>query len=92
MVPLKILNPTQTAVTIHKGIPIGEFQILGAESQVHGTNLDERSSSGESLSCSHVNYETNNSKQQSDAEFLSIFNCIPMTGPRTKSRKLKHWY
>ena len=37
MVPMKILNPTLTSLTIHKGKPVGEFQILDGESQIHNT-------------------------------------------------------
>ena len=37
MVPMKILNPTPTPLSIHKGKPVGEFQILDGESQIHNT-------------------------------------------------------
>ena len=37
MAPMKILNPTSTPITIHKGKPVGEFQILDGESQIHNT-------------------------------------------------------
>ena len=37
IVPMKILNPTPIPRAIHKGKPVGEFQILDGESQIHNT-------------------------------------------------------
>ena len=37
MVPMKILKPTLTPLNIHKGKPVGEFQILNGESQMQNT-------------------------------------------------------
>ena len=39
MVPMKVLNPTPSPLTIHKGKPVGEFQILDGKSQIHKLNL-----------------------------------------------------
>ena len=37
MVPIKILNPTPNPLNIHRGKPVGEFQILDGDTQIHGT-------------------------------------------------------
>ena len=44
MVSIKILNPTSNPLTIHKGNPIGEFQILDGEIQIHCTEPGKSSS------------------------------------------------
>ena len=55
MIPIKILNPTPNSLTIHKGKPIGEFQILDEKTQIHGTEPGKLPS-GISHFCSHASF------------------------------------
>ena len=84
MVPIKILNPTPNPLTIQKGKPIGEFQILDWDTQIHGTEPG-KSPSGMSHYCSHASFQNNDTTKQKNADFLS--NYKQMSGQRTKSRK-----
>ena len=72
MVPMKILNSTQTPPTIYKGKPVGEFQILDGEIQIHNIEPGEKNS-GVSHYCSNVSFQSNDTKKQSNVDFLSNF-------------------
>ena len=72
IVPMKILNPTPTPRAIHNGKPVGEFQILDGESQIHNTERG-KPPSGMSYYCSNASFKSNDTKKQSNFEFLSNF-------------------
>ena len=70
MVHMKISNPKPTPLTIQKGKPIGKFQILDGESQIHNT-LPGKTPSGIANYCFHARCQYNDTKKQSNVEFLS---------------------
>ena len=72
MVPIKILNPTPNPLTIHKGKPIGRFQVLAEACQIHSAE-PEKSSPGVSPACAQASFQTNDRKKQSSYEFSSNF-------------------
>ena len=72
MVPIKILNSTPNPLTIHKGKPIGRFQILAGACQIHSAE-PEKSSPGVSPACAQASFQNNDRKKQSSYEFLSNF-------------------
>ena len=88
MVPIKILNPTPNSLTIHKGKPIGEFQILDEKTQIHGTEPG-KSPSGISHFCSHASFQINDIRKQKDADFLSNFELHANEWSKDQEQKIK---
>ena len=88
MVPINILNNTPNSLTIHKGKPIGEFQILDEKTQIHGTEPG-KSPSGISHFCSHASFQTNDIKKQKDADFLSNFELHANEWSKDQEQKIK---
>ena len=87
MVPMKILNPTPTRLTIHKGKPVGEFQILDGESQIHNTEPG-KNPSGMSHYYSNASFQSNDTKKQSNVDFLSNFYLHTNEWSRDEEKKI----
>ena len=88
MVPMKILNPTPTPLTIHKGKHVGEFQILDGESQIHNTEPG-KTPSGMSHYCSNASsFQSNDTKKQSNVDFLSNFDLHTNEWSRDEEKKI----
>ena len=72
IVPMKILNPTPTPLTIHKGKPVGEFQILDGESPIHNTEPG-KTPSGMSHYCSNAKKQKPGVEPGTPEASLSMF-------------------
>lgn len=75
LVPIKILNPSNTSVTIYKGKPLGEFHLLDNSWCVHTTSVGQPRTNapcGDTLvsSCNSAKLADQHDKQN----FLSYFN------------------
>ena len=85
MVQMRILNPIPP--TIHKGTPIGGFQILDGESQIL------ENPSGMAQYCSNASsFLFNDSKKQSNIDFFPILTYTQMNGLGMKKRKSHSYY
>ena len=87
IVPMKILNLTPTPLTIHKGKPVGKFQKLDGESQIHNTEPG-KTPSGMSHYCSNASFQSNDTKKQSIVEFLSNFDLHTNEWSRDEEKKI----
>ena len=85
---IKILNPTPNPLTIHKGKPIGEFQILDGDTQIHGTEPG-KSPSGMSHYCLHASFQNNDTTKQKNADFLSNFELHTNKRSMDQEQKIK---
>ena len=86
MAPMKILKPTLTPLTIHKGKLVGEFQILDRESQIHNTEPG-KTPSGMSHYCSNASFQSNGTKSRVMLIFCPISTYTQMNGLGMKKIK-----